>query len=369
MFERGAQHHEVASVSAGLREASDSALEVADAFQRLSHVAEDERIAQQIADEILPLAQHCEIAERMQDPVAQFPRAHRRVRAVEAAEQRGVARAAAALRELEVRLRRGVHGHELRIAVHSESRDVAQRTAQLLEVLQDRARGTLCGVHFGAAETVERLHAEMFAQRVVRLLGEECVALARLDAARVAVKRDVLLGHEHLGGLHAREFVGEFLFIGQLGEAEISGREIKKCKPVPAIFPGMDRGEVIVPLRIEHLQIRDRAGRDDVRDFALHDLPRLRLAHLIADGHALAGLDEPAHVILLRVVRDAAHRRAVPLRERDIEYACGDLRIVEEHLVKIAEPEQQQRVRRQGAPDAVVLLHHRCECLGHCKRA
>ena len=41
------------------------------------------------------------------------------------------------------------------------------------------------------------------------------------------------------------------------------------------------------------------------------------------------------------------------------------LRIVEEHLVEIPEPEKQQRIRRQGAPDALVLLHHRGKLVGH----
>ena len=116
---------QVARVAAGLREPADGALEIADALQRLAEIAEDEWLAEQIADEILPLAQHGEVAERMQNPVAQFPRAHRRVRAVEAAEQLVSRAAAAALREFEVRLRRGVHDHELRIPIHREPRDVA----------------------------------------------------------------------------------------------------------------------------------------------------------------------------------------------------------------------------------------------------
>ena len=75
---------------------------------------------------------------------------------------------------------------------------MVQRTAQFLEVLEDRPGRTLCRVHFGAAEAVERLHPEMLAQRIIGLVRKEGVSLPRLNSAGVAVKDGVLLGHEHL---------------------------------------------------------------------------------------------------------------------------------------------------------------------------
>ena len=39
--------------------------------------------------------------------------------------------------------------------------------------------------------------------------------------------------------------------------------------------------------------------------------------------------------------------------------------VVAEHFVEVAEPKKQQGLRRQGAPDAVVLLHHRGQGFRH----
>ena len=100
-------------------------------------------------------------------------------------------------------------------------------------------------------------------------------------------------------------------------------------------------------------------------DFALHDLPLLRLADLIADRDAPTGLDQTPDVAVRGVVRDAAHRDEVPLRQRHIEDRRRLLCILKKHLVEIPQPEEQQRVRRQRPPDALVLLHHRRQRIGH----
>jgi len=39
----------------------------------------------------------------------------------------------------------------------------------------------------------------------------------------------------------------------------------------------------------------------------------------------------------------------------------ADLRVLEKHLVKIAEPEQEQRVPGQFAFNAAILRHHGCK--------
>ena len=57
-------------------------------------------------------------------------------------------------------------------------------------------------------------------------------------------------------------------------------------------------------------------------------------------------------------MRQAAHRHAVARGEREVEQLRAGLRVLEKHLVKIAEPEEQQRVLRQFAFDAAILRHH-----------
>ena len=51
--------------------------------------------------------------------------------------------------------------------------------------------------------------------------------------------------------------------------------------------------------------------------------------------------------------------------ERHIQEGGPLFRILEKHLVKIAQPKKQQRIRRQSPPDALILLHHRRESFGH----
>ena len=60
-------------------------------------------------------------------------------------------------------------------------------------------------------------------------------------------------------------------------------------------------------------------------------------------------------------MRQAAHRHAVARGERQVENLRAGLRVLEKHLVKIAEPEQQQRVLGQFAFDAAILRHHGSE--------
>ena len=61
------------------------------------------------------------------------------------------------------------------------------------------------------------------------------------------------------------------------------------------------------------------------------------------------------------VKRQAAHRDAVARGEGEVEQLRAGLRVLEEHLVEIAEPEEQQRVLGQFAFDAAILRHHGSE--------
>jgi predicted RNase H-like HicB family nuclease len=53
------------------------------------------------------------------------------------------------------------------------------------------------------------------------------------------------------------------------------------------------------------------------------------------------------------------------MSEREVEQAGRFLCVVEKQLVKIAEPEEQQRIRRHGRAQPLVLLHHRSERVRH----
>ena len=90
--------------------------------------------------------------------------------------------------------------------------------------------------------------------------------------------------------------------------------------------------------------------------------------HLVADGDAVALLNQARDVAFGRVVRHAAHGNGgalflVARGQRDFELARGGDGVFEEQLVEIAQPEHQQRVR-DLLLDGVVLPHQRrCRCV------
>ncbi len=126
------------------------------------------------------------------------------------------------------------------------------------------------------------------------------------------------------------------------------------------------RGEQeVVGRAFEELGVGDRAGRDHAHDFSPHEFPTLRgRLHLLAHRDLLARADEPRDVPIGGMMRDAGHGNGalalLPGGQRDLEQAGSDVRIIEEQLVEVAEPEEQQVVR-VAALQLPVLPHHRRE--------
>ena len=103
--------------------------------------------------------------------------------------------------------------------------------------------------------------------------------------------------------------------------------------------------------RVEKVGVGQRAGRHDAHDFALDEpLGLLRIFDLIADRDAEAFLDEPRDVRVDGVMGHAAHRDAAAVgvfrsrRERQLEGARRDERVLVEHLVEIPHAEQHDRI-------------------------
>src|SRR5207244_4237063 len=69
-----------------------------------------------------------------------------------------------------------------------------------------------------------------------------------------------------------------------------------------------DSGEVVVLARAHEIRVHGGAGRDDAGNLALDEFFRdARVFHLIADGDAVAFLDETRDVVFGGVIGDAAH--------------------------------------------------------------
>jgi len=96
--------------------------------------------------------------------------------------------------------------------------------------------------------------------------------------------------------------------------------------------------------------VGERAGRHDADDVALdHALCGLGVLDLLADGHAIAGLQHLFEVAFHRVVRNARQRDGVvglaAAGQRQPQDLRADLRVLVKRLVEITHPEEQYAVR------------------------
>ncbi len=114
---------------------------------------------------------------------------------------------------------------------------------------------------------------------------------------------------------------------------------------------------------LQALLLEDRARRDHAHDLAFEKLlPGPRLS-LLADRHRVSRGQEARDVRLRRVRWEAAQRHlvrvaAVASGQREIEDRGAGARILEEHLVEVAEPEEEDGVAVLRL-DAQVLCEER----------
>ena len=165
--------------------------------------------------------------------------------------------------------------------------------------------------------------------------------------ARVADLRRRGLRDEHLGGGQPRQFplhqLRRHLRHRELARADVGVRDARSV-----VVEG-DGGEVVVGRLVEQLRLDDGARCDDPHDGAVDEAPPVRLADLLADGDAVALLDEAREVGVEGVVGNAGERHLlalphVPLREDDLQIARRDLSVLVERLVEVAHAEEEQRV-------------------------
>ena len=158
------------------------------------------------------------------------------------------------------------------------------------------------------------------------------------------------------------------------GDAELAGRNVDPGEREAALVlrraaRARDREQVVVAPRVEQRVLGERAGRDEAHDVAAHHalaaalLGLGRVFDLLADRDAMAERDQAVQIFVGAMDRHAAHRDVAAvmlaaLGEHDAERARGDLGVLEEQLVEVAHPVEQQAIRIGGL-DLDVLLHHR----------
>ena len=130
----------------------------------------------------------------------------------------------------------------------------------------------------------------------------------------------------------------------------------------------VDAAEKVAGLVIEARGVNDGAGGDHPDDVPLDQaLGGGGVLHLLADGHLVALGDEAGDVGLAGVVGDAAHGHplllglgvlaVVPGSQGQVQFLGRQLGVVGEHLVEVAQAEEQDRVR-VVLLNFQILLHH-----------
>ena len=205
---------------------------------------------------------------------------------------------------------------------------------------------------------------KMLAEGEARILRQESVMVVgqrMLKPCELVRLRSLI---RSFGGGDARQFVEEGARVGDLHEPELARAEIGIGETEDSIVKE-DRAEIVGALRFQEVEIAHCPGADDLRDIARHDLALLRFTRLVADRDPPAGGDQLGDITLRRMIRHAAHRDFVTLGQGEVEQTGGDLRVLEEELVEVTEPKEQQGISRHAGAQPLILLHHRSESVSH----
>ena len=198
-----------------------------------------------------------------------------------------------------------------------------------------------------------------------------------LDArAERGERRLVDAGVQDLARLEARQLV-DHVAERQLRGGELAGGDVE-VREAGRTALGQQRHEIVRCLGLELLVVDDGAGRDDADHLTLDDaLGELGILDLIGDRDLEAARDQLGQVVFGGVMGHAAHGHRVLFAlvaagERQIERARHHHRVVEEHLVEVAEAEEEDAVG-VAAFDLEILPHQRRvhtvgNCAGHACR-
>ena len=166
----------------------------------------------------------------------------------------------------------------------------------------------------------------------------------------------------HLAGRNAGQPVGQFI-AGAFGQMHQALGDAQPRQATPGACALVHRQHKGFALVRQQGAVGQRAGGDHAHHLALdRAFAGGHIAHLFANGHRFAQLEQTRQIGFDRVKRHPRHHhrlaaRLAALRERDVEQAGGLFGIGKEQLVEVAHAVEQQRVGVLGL-EAEVLLHH-----------
>ena len=271
----------------------------------------------------------------------------------------------------------GVQEQVIALAIGTERAQVGSIPAKRArQVVQEGAGCRDTCRNIGHAKAIEGVNLEV---RQEQLRGGHRVKEVPLDLLdrgepeRKAVREiaeDLFFafGNEDLRGSDPDHFVEQRLGGGEFCDAELTGAQVGagEAEGLPFLRRRQHRHREVVVFLLQS-RILERPGAQDPGDLAAHKFASLDLPHLLAESDPLSGGQQLLHVPAGCVVGDTAHRHLPPLGERHVQDRRGLAGVVKEHLVEIAEPEEEEGPRRQISPKCVILLHHGSSLGGHKK--
>ena len=364
-----AQRAEVARCGAGAGHTRGEALEIGEAAQPLAESCALLPRREPAFDRVQPALDGAGREQRPREPRAQAARAEAGHGLVQVVPQ-GVLRLAPGLRleQLEVALGGRVVAQHVLLAPALDARELAAAPAlHAVEVVERPGGRGQCGRHVLEASDLlrpaparQRCVPEAFgrhrahrprepAQRPLEPFGERRIEIGRR-------------GHHPLGDADARHEIGRF-GPRQLEQADLAGRCVGEAQARDLGLRPHGR-EKVVGRGVEELVGGDRAWRQDLRHAALDQALRARrVLELVADRDLVSEAQQPRDVGVALMPGHAAHRDRLGILpvargEGETEELGSPDGVLEEHLVEVAQPEEQERVRMLGL-DARVLLHER----------
>ena len=243
---------------------------------------------------------------------------------------------------------------------------------RLVQICQKRAGRSLPAGEIGDPERGHRRGAEVLQQDPAAHGGVVVAGVERRQRRvdlgpqelRIDPRQEKSFIAQNLGRMIPQDLVHQPLTGRDLRHEEVARRDVGDGDA--AVVRVVEHGkDVVIRLLIQRRDVDVGAGRHDPDDVALHDaLRELRVLELLADRDLVALVDEACEVAVHGVERDAAHRRAlreaaVLAGERQLQLSGDRHGVLEEHLVKVAEPVKQ---------DAVGIFFSRCDILLHHRR-
>ena len=297
-------------------------------------------------------------------------RARCRLGLIDLREERAFGGAVHRPHQLEVRLGRIVEHQRLAELVEREARDrelairlalLRHRQATSRRAARDLRRAGTPRLP-GAEHRIEHAVHRAVVHRARRFVAHDHL---RPRGPQILDDRLRARPREDLARVEAYELAQRARRVLRLAGGQLAGRQVERGhaerRPVRR---RVDRDEVVILARGEARVVVGDAGAHDPHDLAGDDpLHGRRIGHLLADRDLEALLEQALDVRARRVVRHAGHRDRVvrpfvARGQREIERARGGDGVLEEHLVEVPHPEEEEGVlvRRLGGQ---VLPHDR----------